>query len=740
MWLRLSQLKGIEMLEKLNIKLNHCYGIKSLETDIGFEHGNVTAIYAPNGSMKTSFSQVFKDLSEGLIPKDRIFDDVQTFCAVTDQNDVEIQPQNIFVIESLNDTFKSKITSSLLVNKKLKEEHDAITADIVEKQNTLFSNMKKQTGFTKLEEQEQEFSSMAKVSVKDILKGLGRYERDVRDDEPNSDMAALKYKKIFNPQVATFLSKPEVISSIAEYAESYNDLIDQSTYFKRGIFSHNNASTIATSLTKNGWFDSGHSVNMNNAGLDEPIKTEADLVALIQSEKEKILSNKSLQTTFNKIDKFAEANAATKEFRDIITDNKFLIAELADVEKFKSDLWISYFQTHKSDYQNLMHAYDMGKGRIEEIVAIAKSEATRWKAVIDQFNKRFKVPFEVTMNNQDGVILNREAPMLGYKFKNLEDDRERVVTEKELKTSLSNGEKRALYILNIIFEVEARIEDNVETLFIIDDIADSFDYKNKYAIIEYLKDISSNPLFKSIILTHNFDFYRTIKSRLSVHGNQKLLTTRNGDGIQLVKDSFGDNPFAAWREDLGDLVNVIASIPFVRNLAEYSGNAPIQSELTKLLHLKPDTALVTMKNLEDCYKDVLHSTVVVELPFPDRTVLEVIYETAAAILTKENDTIELKDKIVLSIAIRLLAEKMMIMLIDDAVFVAGLAKNQTGKLFRKLKAERPDDVASIALIERVQLMTPENIHVNSFMFEPILDMSNEHLRQLYTDILAAQLA
>lgn len=31
-------------------------------------------------------------------------------------------------------------------------------------------------------------------------------------------------------------------------------------------------------------------------------------------------------------------------------------------------------------------------------------------------------------------------------------------------------------------------------------------------------------------------------------------------------------------------------------------------------------------------------------------------------------------------------------------------------------------------------MTPENIHFNSFMYEPILDMSDEHLRRLYIQL------
>ncbi|MFO0704840.1 MAG: hypothetical protein U0517_02585 [Candidatus Andersenbacteria bacterium] len=71
--------------------------------------------------------------------------------------------------------------------------------------------------------------------------------------------------------------------------------------------------------------------------------------------------------------------------------------------------------------------------------------------------------------------------------------------------------KGALYILNIIFEIRARKKANQKTLLIVDDIADSFDYKNKYAIVEYLKDISEDDNFFQIILTHNFDFQNNLK-------------------------------------------------------------------------------------------------------------------------------------------------------------------------------------------------------------------------------------
>ena len=125
------------------------------------------------------------------------------------------------------------------------------------------------------------------------------------------------------------------------------------------------------------------------------------------------------------------------------------------------------------------------------------------------FNRRFSVPFKVSIENKQDVILKRATPNVGFTF---EDDSAQPVTvaRDHLVDVLSHGERRALYILNIIFEVEARKSDQVPTLFVVDDIADSFDYKNKYAIVEYLSDILMEPYFRQIILTHNYDFYRTV--------------------------------------------------------------------------------------------------------------------------------------------------------------------------------------------------------------------------------------
>lgn len=86
------------------------------------------------------------------------------------------------------------------------------------------------------------------------------------------------------------------------------------------------------------------------------------------------------------------------------------------------------------------------------------------------------------------------------------------------------GEKRALYILQILFEIEARKGQDIILIF--DDISDSFDYKNKYAIIEYFYDIKAATNFKSIVMTYNFDFYKTLGSRLGLPKNNIFMATK----------------------------------------------------------------------------------------------------------------------------------------------------------------------------------------------------------------------
>lgn len=72
---------------------------------------------------------------------------------------------------------------------------------------------------------------------------------------------------------------------------------------------------------------------------------------------------------------------------------------------------------------------------------------------------------------------------------------------------------------------------------------------------------------------------------------------------------------------------------------------------------------------------------------------------------------------------------------DFNVFYSNIKSNQTSVLTKKFNELCPSTEEDIQLlIKDANLITPENIHLNSFMFEPLVDMSVWRLKNLYHDV------
>jgi hypothetical protein len=196
--------------------------------------------------------------------------------------------------------------------------------------------------------------------------------------------------------------------------------------------------------------------------------------------------------------------------------------------------------------------------------------------------------------------------------------------------------------------------------------------------------------------------------------------------------------FKRWKDSFAtDKKRKIGCIPFIRNLVEYTkGTAdPIFGKLTGLLHWKPNSMQITETDLETIYNSVF-SDVPPAAGASARSMIDIIHEEADKCLTDGTEGINFENKIVLSIAIRLAAEKFMVDKISNPAFWAAITSMQTGKLFGEYVRLFGRTHDSAMVLDRVMLMTPENIHLNSFMYEPIVDMADQHLRDLYTQTLA----
>jgi len=643
-------------MNELNVELENCYGIKKLETKFDFSQHKAYAIYAANGAMKTSLAQTFKDVADDAPSKDRIFPDRVCVRKITDENGVDLPKENVLVIRPYDDGVigHTEKTSTLLVDSKLRKEYEELHIEIDKSKETFLKALKEQSGSKK--DLEKEISLTFTSSDEEFYRALIRVKDEVLAQQ-EAPFAGVTYDTIFDEKVLTLLGTKDVKTAIESYIKKYNELLAASTYFKKGVFNYYNAATIAKSLADNGFFDAQHTVYLNGTEKLE-ITSQKQLEELIKKEKEGISQDRDLRKKFADIEKLIQKNATVRGFEAYLGDHEELLPELTNIDGFREKIWKSYFRARFDGYKDLVDKFQAAEKRKKEIEEEASKQRTQWEEVIKIFNSRFFVPFKLTAKNKIPVILGQE-PILSLAF-TFEDGADHASVEKgALMQALSTGEKRAFYVLNIIFEVEARKMAGQETIFVVDDIADSFDYKNKYAIIQYLKDIAEDPNFKQIILTHNFDFFRTINSRF-VDYSHCLMALRSNDGISLEKATGIRNVFVNdWKPRFfTDPKKKIASIPFIRNLIEFTKGKQDADfvRLTSLLHWKSNSATITQSDLDGIYNS-LFGTAGAGTNGTD-LVIDSIKQEARECLQAQAG-INFENKIVLSIAIRVVAEEFM---------------------------------------------------------------------------------
>ncbi len=724
-------------MDVLDIKLENCYGIQKLDATLTFRGsqrvplGSAFSIYAPNGFMKTSLARTFLDFQEGRDSQDLIFPARQTSRSITSDPAAAITPESIFVIKPYVERYSGAGTSTLLVNPKLRNKYEEAIRNIESTQDELVKTLKDVSGWP------------GKVSpaseIKEVFQFKNPYDffaEIAHGLDGDTQFAGLSYTEIFNDKTIAAFKAGTLHEQLQEYMSKYQELVEHSPLLSKK-FNHAGATDVSKSLQNNGYFDANHTLNISIGGERLEVKSAKELEALVVAEKQRILGDKELSAKFEAVDKQLQRNAELKKFREYLTEHQEILAELGDFDGFRKKLWNSYFNVAQPALSLFAEAYASAKDVIAETAHQAQEEKTKWASVVTQFNERFYVPFKLVIQNQQDVILKGETPKISFEFK---DGQEACgVEEEKLLQVLSQGEKRALYILNVLFEIQARRESSQQSLFIVDDIADSFDYKNKYAIVEYFNEISKVPFFRLIFLTHNFDFHRTISSRLQIARVRRLFAKKNQGVLTFVQEKYQKNPFTTWKNGLA--VNpafLVASIPFVRNLAEYchGTDSPYYLMLTSLLHIKADSATLTIGDLEKSFKATLLDQAALSLQNPTGSVLQLIYDEAEALAAKSDDDVELESKVILSIGIRLKAEEFMIAKINDPDFVNAISSNQTFELYSRFSSAFPGASDQIMVLSQVNLMTPENIHLNSFMYEPILDMSALHLYELYGKIKA----
>ena len=734
-------------MNRLSVELNRCFGIKFMNHEFDFSRGNVIAVYARNGLMKTSFAKTFKKIQAGKADeiKDEIFGIEGTATVKVDNTD--ISPERIFVINSFESSYQADITP-LLINEGIK----ARLREVLKARDRLFKELEKDS------ELKIKRTSAGKTVYElepTLIKDFGFEENSflvnvlsIRTQETEADFSAVQYKKIFDDAVLKKIGSAEFQTKIQEYIARSEEIYSSYTFLSKGNLTLPKLKNVQKSLKNESYFSQGNTIvlagNNTISGIDELAGKITEIENQLRTVPE-----------FQAIERLLSDSKGTA-LRDIIETNPDIVNWLTETRlpELRKCLWLSYFQKNRALFDDLCSQYeDLSR----EIDAVALND-TPWKKALEIYNKRFSVPYKMEIVNLKGAIIGESIPQIEFSFTNGEQTVKLSRDKLDELNTLSQGEKRALYLLNIIFEIEEIKQSGREVLFIVDDIADSFDYKNKYAIVEYLYEIAQDDRFSMIILSHNFDFYRTISSRLGLVRQNRLCANATDDSVFLIQEHYQNQPFLQWKNHPNEK-NVIAMIPFVRNLVEYGKDRCIGAPegdtdenydfnlLTTLLHEKAETDNMRFSDLLSLYRDYLG----IDQFEPEVDLTKHIIATLYGIcdvLTVEN--VELENKVILAMAIRHKAEAYMKEQLrgytgqikwrknrrnneegtaNQFLLVVDRKGNQTRELLNGFK--QFGEVEKIKVLEEVAIMTPENIHLNSFMYEPIMDMDISELIELY---------
>ena len=568
-------------------------------------------------------------------------------------------------------------------------------------------------------------------------------ELDKTDTEP---LTNTNFKIVFDTEVLKFLQDQNTTEMVDQYSQKYRELTDSSTIL-RNNFQYHHATQVLKQLGNNNFFEAGHSLNL--VAKDTKEKTEYssknEILEVIESEKKRILNDPSLRTKFDAFHGKL-TNKKLQDFRDYITENQHIIPHLQDMVAFKRKLWVQYLRSAKNEYVNLIECYKDSQAELKKIINQASSDRNDWDKVLNEFNRRFlHLPFKAIVENKTDVILKDSAPSIGFEFK--DNESQRLFGEGEKKDFLrilSTGEARALYILNVMFGIHIRWKNRKATLLVFDDIADSFDYKNKFAIVDYLQYIvcPEDSNFLAIILTHNFDFLRTIESRGICPAHQCRLAYKSNGKIYLepFKQSDIRSPLRKWKTRIHEPVIQVAFMPFLRNLIEYMQGSKTDDgkdnnqylRLTNMLHFTDQTESLTLNDYRGIFIGYFS-----DCDFPkenlDTKIIDYIFEAAAKCL-EQDDGINFEYKIVLSIALRIWSEKYVVTKIRENDSSYEPLSKQTGELVNDFIELFNNQSKEIRILKRVALITPANIHINAFMYEPILDMGFDELKDLYKEV------
>ncbi len=703
-------------------KFENAYGISKLNWHSNLNKEDVAnyVIYAPNGTFKTSFAKAFANWNTA---KDELnnadfVSDIE-FCGVKytnndDFSDALVFTRDIYSNDSGAEYIKYLIASEvdrfelLNIEKKL-ETYKNIANQILKeaKINKTTRSIITKNGFT-IDELISFFASLNVSSVVEniekvvVLSKLANKGYDILD-EVNFKSALLKYQNVILSRVNSQI-----------FDEHFNELNAQSFL---------SAVEKASFLSK----EKNRQIIIQGKKFD----AYADFDTFISDEIDKIIASKEVKIEYEKFIKILGTSKASSDLLDNLSSYPKVVASLPFGKlNILSSIITSRIVLDEYEFHAYVDELKKIKYQVESIYKSAAQSSSFFDEIIAEYERVFSPIFKITIEDRYNALANDIVPEIVFEHGNSRIGTQKFSSTSEISKYLSSGEKSTLFILVFLLNYfQFKRNQDKKFILILDDVVETFDYRNRTGFLEYISILIDDDNCELFVLTHNYEFFRkicrTFKDKIII-GAASLLSS-NRHNVIVEKNSRIIIKIEDYISQINNIKSLISSIPFYREIATMVNNNSVKNDLTVLLHYNESTDATTVGNIVSSISSISKGHIQVD------TDLQILYIDSLISIAKSLRTVnyfDIKNKIILSIASRILIEKIYVN--KDFSVLEDCIENQTKYLYEKLKDTKSSELNG--LMKKVLLITPDFIHVNSFMYEPLIDIDPKSLIELFNQI------
>lgn len=693
-------------------KMKNAFGIANLSLNDKEPYFFQDVIYSRNGTFKTSFSKTLYEISKNNISE--IYDRLSGTKANL----------NIKIIDEFDNTI-SDLTNKFIVfsrdiyeseYKKLSEyskEYELIAIDKEDKEylEKLLSEH--------LEEPIFELKYVCKkldLNFDKMIETIGLEGNNKVDNLINifeliaqakdNDTSKINFKKFFQ-KTYDAIDDEKFKTSVIDYIEVYNKRLNEKLFDED--FNENNCLDLISSLKKLSFLSETKGRGIIIKGkqyykIEEIEEVFNKIIEEISTDSQIIEANKTLLKNMGNT---KEAKILKKE----IVNNPQLVQQLSLGRK---DAILSALKNSEIKYDYWIQVLKNIKKELTELLEKVKSKHSIFDEALNVYINRFHPVFSIKIKNREESLLGLQFPTFVFKH-NRNTDVE--IDEIKLYELLSAGERTSLNIIKFLVEYLANKQNN--PFIILDDIVETFDYANRYAFIEYINDLirEGTPI---IILTHNFEFYKTISSRIR---NLRKLEAHSDNGKIYISKNSTLNKNIEDILTINNLEQLLFAIPYIRE-----ANLILKNDtklFDSLLHYNQQTKNINLGQIKDLLGE--NAKINIELD-TNKSYIKALKEVVNNFKTVDNNNIV--NKTILAMYLRIVLEEKIIQ--ENYSLLDGINNFQLARL-QDLYSTKLSTKAN-GLIERVQLSTPEFIHGNAFMYEPLIDIESKYLMEIKEEL------